>query len=118
MSLARLQPMSREERRAYQRQMKTMERGPAVPPAARARAERNAARRARRANQAASSPGAFTTRFWVRSLLAAGAVGFLAFSLQWGNGMPTALYVGLAAAAVVLLLIVGFRFLQRRAAAT
>lgn len=108
--------MSREERRAYQRQMKSMERGPALPPAARARAERNAARRARRASSVA--PGAFSTRFWVRSLLVAVAIGFLAFSLQWENGMPTAMYVGLAAAGVVLLLIVGFRFLQRRAAAT
>ena len=46
------------------------------------------------------------------------AAGFLAFSLQWGNGMPAALYAGLAVGAVVLLLLVGFRFLQRRAAAT
>lgn len=106
--------MSREERRAYQRQMKTMERGPALPAAARARAERNAARRARRADVA--RPGGFTTRFWVRSALIAVAIGFVGFSLQWPN-MPFALYVGLAATAVALLLLVGFRFLQRRAAA-
>jgi hypothetical protein len=107
--------MSREERRAYQRQMKTMERGPALPPAARARAERTAARRARRA--APARPGEFTTRFWVRSMLIAVAIGFIGFSLQWPN-MPIALYVGMAATAVVLLLLVGFRFLQRRAAAS
>jgi hypothetical protein len=107
--------MSREERRAYQRQMKNMERAPALPPAARARAERNAARRARRAHPARA--GEFTTRFWVRSALIAMAIGFVGFSLQWSSGMPRALYVGLAAAAVVLLLLVGFRFLQRRAAA-
>jgi hypothetical protein len=108
--------MSREERRAYQRQMKNVERGPALPPAARARAERNAARRARRAEGV--RPGGFTTRFWVRSVLIAVAIGFVGFSMQWGNGMPGALYVGLAAGAVVLLLLVGFRFLQRHAAAT
>ncbi|MDQ2673444.1 MAG: hypothetical protein M3Y40_02195 [Chloroflexota bacterium] len=107
--------MSREERRAYQRQMKGMERGPAIPPAARARAERKAARRARRAE--ASRPGDFTTRFWIRSVLIAAAIGFIAFSLQWSNGMPTALYIGLAVAAVVLLIVVGLRFLQRRAGA-
>jgi hypothetical protein len=53
----------------------------------------------------------------VRSVLIAAAIGFVAFSLQWGNGMPMALYIGLAVAAVVLLLLVGFRFLQRRAGA-
>jgi hypothetical protein len=107
--------MSREERRAYQRQMKGMERGPAVPPAARARAERKAARRARRGGGTAR-PGEFTSRFWIRSVLIAAAIGFVAFSLQWSNGMPMALYIGLAAAALVLLILVGFRFLQRRAA--
>ena len=107
--------MSREERRAYQRQMKNMERGPALPPAARARAERNAARRARRGE--ARRPGEFTTRFWVRSVLIAVAIGFIAFSTQW-PAMPGALYVGLAVATVILLLLVGFRFLQRRAAAS
>jgi Flp pilus assembly protein TadB len=104
--------MSREERRNYQRMMKNMERGPALPPAARARAERNAQRRARRAQPEAA--GALSRRFWIRSLLIAMALGFVAFSLQWGNGMPFALYVGLAVGAVVLLLIVGFRLLQRR----
>ena len=107
--------MSREERRAYQRQMKDMERGPALPPAARARAERKAARRAQRAN--AARPGEFTTRYWIRTVLIAAAIGFVGFSLQWPN-MPFALYVGLAVAAVVLLLLVGFRLLQRRAAAS
>lgn len=107
--------MSREERRAYQRQMKNMERGPALPPAARARAERNAARRARRAD--AARPGELTRRFWIRSLLVAFAIGFIAFSTQWGNGMPGALYVGLAAGGVVLVILVAVRLYQRRAAA-
>jgi hypothetical protein len=108
--------MSREERRAYQRQMKGMERGPAIPPGARARAERKAARRASRGGGPAS-PGEFTTRFWVRSVLIAAASGFVAFSLQWPR-MPLAAYVGLAVAAVVLLILVGFRVLQRRAGAS
>jgi len=107
--------MSREERRAYQRQMKGMDRGPALPPAAKARAERNAARRARRAEPA--RPGGFTTRFWIRSLLIATAIGFVAFSTQW-PAMPGALYVGLAVGGVALLFLVGIRLLQRRAAAS
>ena len=108
--------MSREERRAYQRQMKGMERGPAIPPAARARAERKAARRARQGGGPARS-GEFTTRFWIRSVLIAAAIGFVAFSLQWSSGMPRALYIGLGATAAVLLILVGFRLLQRRAGA-
>ncbi|HSJ00480.1 MAG TPA: hypothetical protein VLA59_08850 [Patescibacteria group bacterium] len=108
--------MSREERRNYQRMMKNMERGPALPPAARARAERNAQRRARRAQPEAA--GALSRRFWIRTLLIATVLGFIAFSLQWSNGMPFALYAGLAVAFVVLLLIVGFRLLQRRTGAS
>ena len=91
--------------------MKNMERGPAVPPAARARAERNAARRQRRAST--TPPGAFSTGFWIRGGLVALLAGFLAFSLQWPR-MPFALYVGVAAAAIVLALWVGFRLIQRR----
>ena len=107
--------MSREERRAYQRQMKGMDRGPALPPAAKARAERNAARRdARRQRQASAPERTFSTRFVVRAVLAAVAVGFIAFSLQWGEGMPRALYIGLAVTAILLALILGFRFLLSR----
>jgi hypothetical protein len=106
--------MSREERRAYQRMMKSQERGPALPPAAKARAERNAARRAGR-KAAAQPAGMFTTKFWVRSGLIAAAAGFLAFSFQWPN-MPFAAYLGLAVAVVAMALVVGFRLLQRRAA--
>lgn len=106
--------MSREERRAYQRMMKSQERGPALPPAAKARAERNAARRAARASTADQSAG-FTRRFWVRTILIAAALGFLAFSTQWPQ-MPFALFVGLAVAGVAVAALVGFRLLQRRAA--
>jgi len=106
--------MSREERRQYARQMKSMERGPAIPPGARARAERKAARRAEgRAKAAARPPSELRT--WLRVVLIAAVVGFIAFSLQWGEGMPRALYAGLIAGAVTLVLLVGFRLIRRRA---
>ena len=106
--------MSREERRNYERMMKNMERGPALPPAARARAERKAARRAQRV--ADTKPGAFTARFWIRTALIAIAIGFLAFSLQWPN-MPLALYVGLGGALTTAVLLVVVRLLTGRATA-
>ena len=106
--------MSREERRNYERMMRNMERGPQLPPAAKARAERNAQRRAARASTPPSF--AFTRRFIVISTLIAVAAGFLAFSFQWPN-MPFALYLGLAVTAVVFALQVGMRLLRRRAAA-
>ena len=105
--------MSREARRAYQRQMKSLEKGPALPPAARARAERNAARReARRSTREPSRP--FSARFLLRAALAAIAIGFVGFSVQWGEGMPWALYVGLAAGAIALVVILLARFLLSR----
>lgn len=107
--------MSREERRNYQRMMKNQERGPALPPAARARAERNAKRRALRGQP--ERAGAFSRSFWIRSVLIAAALGFVVFSLQWDGGMPFALYAGLAVGLVVLGVIVGFRLLQRRGTA-
>ena len=55
--------------------MKSMDRGPALPPAAKARAERNAQRRAARAT---APVVAFTPRFIVTSALIAVAAGFLA----------------------------------------
>ena len=108
--------MSREERRAYQRQMKGMDRGPALPPGARERAERNAERRTRRRTQGAASrrPGAFDLRFWVRTILIAAVLGYLAFSLQWNEGAQRAAIVGAVVGGIALLLQVGFRFLQRR----
>ena len=41
-------------------------------------------------------------------------MGFLGFSVQWGEGMPRALYVGLAAGAIALVVILGIRFLMAR----
>ena len=95
--------------------MRYQERGPALPPAAKARAERNAARRAaRKGSDSTSSGTTFTNRFWLRSGLIAIAAGFLGFSLQWPN-MPVAVYVGLGVAVFTLALLVGFRLLPRRA---
>lgn len=106
--------MSREERRQYERMMKNMERGPALPPGARARAERTAGRRSRQ--KAPTTPGAFTRRFWIITILVALAIGYVAFSTQWPD-MPWALYVGLATGAVALAVQIGFRYLQGRTAA-
>jgi hypothetical protein len=106
--------MSREERRNYERMMRNMERGPQLPPAARARAERNAQRRAARASTPPTF--AFTRRFLIVSVLIAVAAGFVAFSLQWPN-MPFALYVGLVVAGAALAVQVGLRLLRQRASA-
>lgn len=106
--------MSREERRQYERMMRNMERGAALPPAARARAERKAARRGARGGSTVRDVG-FGPRFWVRALLIALAVGFIGLSVQWSEGLPVALYVGLAVAGLALAAQVVFRLLQRRA---
>ena len=107
--------MSREERRNYERMMRNVERGPSLPPAARARAERNAARRAARQAPQVASPGSITRRFVVIAVLAALAVGYTAFSITWPN-MPFAAYVGVGVGALTLVAAFGFRLLQRRVA--
>ena len=106
--------MSREERRNYERMMRNVERGPQLPPAAKARAERNAQRRAARTSGPPTL--AFTRRFLIVSMLIAVAAGFVAFSLQWPN-MPFALYAGLAVTGTALAVQVGMRLLRRRASA-
>ena len=105
--------MSREERRNYERMMRNMERGPTLPPAARARAERNAQRRAARAKEPPTYD--FTPRFIIVSGLIAVAIGFAAFSIQWPN-MPFALYLGLVVTAIALAIQVAIRLARRRAA--
>lgn len=105
--------MSREERRNYERMMRNAERGPSLPPAAKARAERNAARRA--ARQQPKPAGAFTRRFVLVATLITLAVGYAAFSVQWPN-MPFAAYVGVAAGLVALAVQVGLRLLLGRVA--
>lgn len=108
--------MSREERRAYERQMKSMERGPALPPAAKARAERNAARRARRQQQKASAPpGAFTRGWAIRAVVISFVAGLIGFSLQWPD-MPWALYVGIVVGLIAFGVLTGIKLLRRRSA--
>jgi hypothetical protein len=107
--------MSREERRNYERMMRNVERGPSLPPAARTRAERNAARRAQRQEPRPASPAGFTRRFLVIAILTALAVGYTAFSLTWPN-MPFAAYVGVAVGALTFAAAFGVRLLQRRVA--
>ena len=107
--------MSREERRNYERMMRNVERGPALPPSAKARADRNSARRAQRQGPQLASPGGFTRRFVTMAILAALAIGYAAFSLTWPN-MPFAAYVGVAVGVLTLVLALGFRILQRRVA--
>ena len=92
--------------------MRSMERGPALPPAAKARAERNAARRAARATSA--RPGELTTRFWIMTTIAALAAGYTAFSVQFHN-LPFAIYLGVIVSVFVVAAAVGLRLLQRRA---
>ena len=106
--------MSREERRNYERMMRNMERGPSLPPAAKARAERNARRRSARSTTTPTY--AFTPRFLVVTTLVALAIGFLAFSVQWPN-MPFALYVGGAVAVVAFIVQLALRYARRRASA-
>jgi hypothetical protein len=104
--------MSREERRQYQRMMRTMDRAPSLPPAAQARIERQ---RARRPQQPTERSAELTRGFWVRAVAIAVVVGFLGLSVQWNEGLPRALYVGGAAGVVALVVVVGFRLFQRRA---
>jgi Flp pilus assembly protein TadB len=107
--------MSREERRNYERMMRNVERGPSLPPAARARAERNAARRAQRQGPQIVAPGGFTRRFVILAVLVALVLGYIAFSVTWPN-MPFAAYVGVAVGILTLVIALGFRLLQRRVA--
>jgi hypothetical protein len=107
--------MSRAERRAYQRLNKN--RDPyALPaaPAQKARMERVKARR----EQRSSSFSFVTLRFLAWALGGAAVAGVVSFSIAWPNGMPMALYVGLAVALAWGLLAVGLRLAQRRAAAS
>ena len=105
--------MSREERRNYERMMRNVERGPALPPAARARAERNAARRAARRPTRPTRAGSFTPRVVIIAVVAAFALGYGAFSIAWPN-MPLAAYLGVGVGALALAVVAGFRLVQRR----
>ena len=104
--------MSREERRAYKRMTKNQD--PYALPA-RASGAAGAAAVKRRARRAApSGPFTFVTGRFLTWLIGGAAVAaLLGFSLAWPS-MPMAVLSGLAAAAGWALLVVGFRFMQRR----
>ena len=85
-----------------------------VAPAQKARIERVRARREQRKGEAFSF---VTRRFVVIALGGALLAGLIGFSVSWPSGMPAALYVGLAAAAVWMGFALSFRLAQRRAAA-
>ena len=109
--------MSRAERRAYKRLVKNSDPYalPAGSTAARARAQRS---RSRRPDRRPTEPAGFVSgRFLLWSVGGAVLIGLAAFSFAWPRGMPLALYVGIAAAAVWAALVVGFRYAQRRMSA-
>ena len=78
------------------------------------RAERKAARRGTQ-RSTIEPAGPLSRRYVLRAALVAFVAGLIGFSVQWSEGMPRALYVGLAVAAVVLLVALGFRYLMARA---
>jgi hypothetical protein len=107
--------MSRAERRAYKRMTKSQD--PYALPAAATRVRPRRPRAAR----SASAPGEFmflTRRFLAWAVGGALLIGVVGFSIAWPSGMPGALYAGAAAGAVWLAAATGFRFAQRRVAAT
>jgi hypothetical protein len=107
--------MSRAERRAYQKLNKN--RDPYALPVAPGQKARLDRVRARREQKRASGFVFVSRRFLAWALGGALVAGLAAFSIAWPNGMPTALYVGLAGAAGWGMLATGLRLAQRRAAA-
>jgi hypothetical protein len=108
--------MSRAERRAYKRMMKNQD-PYALPGGERVQRARASRQRGRRPDRVPAGEMPFVTRRFLVWSLGAGALGGLtAFSIAWPNGMPWALYVGLAATAAWVGLAALFRVAQRRAA--
>lgn len=106
--------MSRAERRAYQRMTKNQDpRALPVNPGQKARAERIAQRRAASRSAAPTRSG---RAYWIRAVIVAMLLGVVAFSVAWPNGMPLALYVGLAVVAAALAAAIGLRSVFSRAA--
>lgn len=109
--------MSREERRAYERMNKGRDPfAPPVSPQARQRMERQKQRRAARRGTARGA-GAGGSRFLLWSVGGAVAVALIAFSLAWPQGMPNALYIGLAAGLAWVVLALVVRWAASRGAA-
>lgn len=110
--------MSRAERRAYKRLTKNVDPYalPAGSAAARARAQQKRTRRST-GRPAGSETSLTSGRLLVWAIGGAFLVGLLAFSFAWPR-MPLALVVGVGAALAWAALIIGFRYLQRRLAAS
>lgn len=109
--------MSREERRAYER----MNRGrdPMAPPVnrqAQQRMERARQRREAKRTAAPSTTGP-SGRFLRWVVIGFVLIGLLAFSLAWPQGMPNAVYLGLGAGLVWVVLAFAGRAVARRASA-
>ncbi|HEX6655512.1 MAG TPA: hypothetical protein VF153_04800 [Candidatus Limnocylindria bacterium] len=110
--------MSRAERRAYKRMTKNQD-PYALPSSSSAGSGARARAQVRSRPRRRAAPGEFrfiSGRFLAVLIGGALVVGLLGFSVAWPNGMPGALYAGLAAGAAWLVLVVAFRFLQQRIA--
>lgn len=109
--------MSREERRAYER----MNRGrdPFAPPVNKQAQQRMERAKQRRAAKRASAPptSGLGGRFLRWVAIGFVLIGLVAFSLAWPQGMPNALYIGLAAGLAWAVLAFIGRALARRSTA-
>jgi hypothetical protein len=111
--------MSRAERRAYQRMTKNQDPYalPAASGAAKARIDRQKARRA--AGERTSDPGRLLGRRGLTWVIGGAALGFLVgLSLAWSNGAQTAILIGAAVAVAWLVLSLAFAWWRRRARLT
>ncbi len=101
--------MSRAERRQYQRMMKGQDpNAPRTPPGGTKPPKRKATPAAR--------DWSFTRRFWVRSGLAAAAVGIVGLSVAWPSGAERALVIGAALTAGLFGILVAVRWYLKRSA--
>ena len=108
--------MSREERRAYQKMNRN--RDPLAPPPL-PRQTQTRIERARQRRTARRGPGGaglgWGGRWRLITIAGAFLVGLLGLSITWPSGMPFALWVGAAAAAAWVAIMVLVRLGQRRA---
>ena len=103
--------MSRAERRQYERMSKGQD--PYAPNPRQSRDPRR--NKPRPKPPATGGPATGGRQFWTRSIGAAVAVGVIAFSLGWSQGMPVAAYIGVGAAGAIVLAAAGLRRLLARA---
>ena len=103
--------MSRAERRQYQRMMKGTD-PRALPP------RPGGQRPPRRRGSREPHDWSFNRGFWLKSTLLAAAAGAIGLSVVWSSGAERALLVSGASAVAVIGLLVVFRLLMQRRAAT